>query len=189
VVVPEKQGLKPQKGLPISPPGALYKWWFQKNKDWNPHWNQSWQQLEWYKWWFQKNKDWNIWTSKGKAVPFRYKWWFQKNKDWNPMCRSRLESGSGYKWWFQKNKDWNQLVLLLRLPGLSCISGGSRKTRIETARDKVSRGRGWSISGGSRKTRIETGYPPPAPAEPAKYKWWFQKNKDWNNFAPASIKW
>jgi len=38
-----------------------------------------------------------------------------------------------------------------------CISGGSRKTRIETQNESKDESKPKGISGGSRKTRIETG--------------------------------
>jgi len=50
-------------------------------------------------------------------------------------------------------KLWNWVD---RFPDIMSISGGSRKTRIET-RTGINPGNNWSgISGGSRKTRIET---------------------------------
>jgi len=61
-----------------------------------------------------------------------------------------------YKWWFQKNKDWNTIIFCFSVLALTSISGGSRKTRIETFSYNFSLAAINSISGGSRKTRIET---------------------------------
>jgi len=135
VVVPEKQGLKLFSSF-LFHSLELYKWWFQKNKDWNLSLRKtSWPwRHSWYKWWFQKNKDWNIANSGSLPFPlFWYKWWFQKNKDWNTR-RSPLEKVGSflYKWWFQKNKDWNPPFFGTVTQLSPCISGGSRKTRIES---------------------------------------------------------
>ena len=60
------------------------------------------------------------------------------------------------------------------------ISGGSRKTRIETNQQQHIQHQLLCISGGSRKTRIETTLLRWLRMFREGYKWWFQKNKDWN---------
>ena len=67
-----------------------------------------------------------------------YKWWFQKNKDWNfANSKASRNCFSVYKWWFQKNKDWNSIKKEPEKIRLLSISGGSRKTRIETIKPEM----------------------------------------------------